>query len=41
VNPVAELASRVAVLNFGKLIAAGPPHHVLRDPVVARACLGA
>jgi branched-chain amino acid transport system ATP-binding protein len=37
---VADLANRVAVLNFGKLVAAGTPRHVLRDPAVGRMCLG-
>jgi branched-chain amino acid transport system ATP-binding protein len=37
---VARLASQVAVLDFGKLIAAGPPHTVLRHPRVVRAYLG-
>ena len=37
---VAGLASRVAVLDFGTLIAVGAPHAVLRDPRVARVYLG-
>jgi ABC-type branched-subunit amino acid transport system ATPase component len=36
----ASLASRVAVLDFGTLIAVVAPHHVLRDPRVARVYLG-
>ena len=36
---VAGLASRVAVLDFGTLIAVGAPHAVLRDPRVARVYL--
>jgi branched-chain amino acid transport system ATP-binding protein len=37
---VAALANRVAVLDFGKLIAAGPPHTVLHHPRVVRAYVG-
>ncbi|HEY1294844.1 MAG TPA: ABC transporter ATP-binding protein [Chloroflexota bacterium] len=37
---VAGLASLVAVLDFGTLIALGLPHAVLRDPRVARVYLG-
>ena len=37
---VVALATRVAVLNFGELIAVGTPREVLRDPHVARAYLG-
>jgi branched-chain amino acid transport system ATP-binding protein len=37
---VADLADRVAVLNFGQLIAAGAPHVVLRDARVVHSYLG-
>jgi len=37
---VADLADRVYVLDFGRLIAAGPPSAVLRDPEVVRVYLG-
>jgi branched-chain amino acid transport system ATP-binding protein len=37
---VAGLATRVAVLDFGTLIATGAPQTVLRDPHVARVYLG-
>lgn len=38
---VAPLAARVQVLDFGETIASGIPHHVLNDPVVITAYLGA
>ena len=37
---VADLATRVAVLDHGTLIATGSPRTVLRDPEVARVYLG-
>jgi branched-chain amino acid transport system ATP-binding protein len=37
---VSALATRVAVLNFGELVAVGSPREVLRDPEVARVYLG-
>jgi branched-chain amino acid transport system permease protein len=37
---VMSLAERVAVLNFGQLLADGRPHDVMRDPEVAEAYLG-
>jgi len=37
---VAELATRVIVLDAGRVIASGPPENVLRDPAVVRAYLG-
>jgi ABC-type branched-subunit amino acid transport system ATPase component len=35
-----SLADRVAVLDFGQLIAVGPPAQVAHDPAVRRAYLG-
>ncbi len=37
---VMRLAQRVLVLNFGQLIAEGPPQQIVRDPVVVEAYLG-
>ncbi|MGH9120181.1 MAG: ABC transporter ATP-binding protein [Acidimicrobiales bacterium] len=37
---VMSLAERVAVMNFGRLLADGRPHDVMRDPNVAEAYLG-
>jgi branched-chain amino acid transport system ATP-binding protein len=38
---IARLCSHVAVLNFGKVIAEGTPSHVLQQPEVVNAYLGA
>ena len=38
---IARLCSDVAVLNFGKVIAEGTPSHVLQQPEVVNAYLGA
>lgn len=38
---VLSLCDRIHVLNFGKLIASGPPDEIRRDPEVSRAYLGA
>ena len=38
---VLSLAERIVVLNFGRLLADGAPHEVMRDPAVVTAYLGA
>ena len=39
-SAVIELAERAVVLNFGKVLAEGAPHVVMRDPEVVDAYLG-
>ena len=40
VHALVAVVSRLVVLNFGKLIAEGPPEQVVRDPAVQQAYLG-
>lgn len=40
IEAVVSLCTSVAVLDFGQLIAAGPPHEVLEEPRVVAAYLG-
>jgi len=37
---IGDLCDRVAVLDFGNLVAAGPTHETLTDPKVRAAYLG-
>ena len=37
---VLTICDRIVVLEFGKVIAAGPPDEVRRDPLVVKAYLG-
>jgi len=37
---VADLADRICVLNYGKMLAEGPPQAVLKDPRVVEAYVG-
>jgi branched-chain amino acid transport system ATP-binding protein len=37
---VMQLAERVMVLNFGRVLAEGPPERVMRDDAVVEAYLG-
>jgi branched-chain amino acid transport system ATP-binding protein len=37
---VLAICDRIVVLEFGKVIAAGPPDEVRRDPLVVKAYLG-
>jgi branched-chain amino acid transport system ATP-binding protein len=39
-SAVIQLAERVVVLNFGKVLAEGVPETVMRDPQVVDAYLG-
>jgi ABC-type branched-subunit amino acid transport system ATPase component len=39
-SAVIQLAERVVVLNFGKVLAEGVPEAVMRDPQVVDAYLG-
>lgn len=39
-NVVTDLADRIAVLDWGNLVAVGPPHEVLQNPDVIKAYLG-
>jgi ABC-type branched-subunit amino acid transport system ATPase component len=38
---IVDLASRAQVLDFGRIIASGTPHEVLRNPEVISAYMGA
>ena len=40
-HAVMALADRIAVLNYGRLIAEGEPREVMKNPDVVTACLGA
>jgi branched-chain amino acid transport system ATP-binding protein len=37
---VLSLCTRIVVLHHGKLIAQGPPHDIIRNPLVIQAYLG-
>ena len=41
IETITNLCERVAVLNFGELIANGPPDEVFRDPAVVKSYTGA
>ena len=40
IETISALCARVVVLNFGQLIADGPPDAVFRDPEVMRSYTG-